>query len=586
MAFDVSLRDGGSGTFDVSLSTPPGGSIAPVVMYYRRKRGQKVQLLKQSTSVDVPIGPFVDATDAVTAETALTITQPDIRLKKGAAAWAQKAAAQTLSHEENGWYEVTLDATDTGTLGKLMLAVHEAGALPVWHEFLIVPANIYDSLVDGSDTLDVAVTSIAANAITAAAIAADAITDAKVASDVTIASVTGAVGSVTGNVGGNVVGSVASVTAGVTVTTNNDKTGYGLSGAAVQAIWDALTSALTTVGSIGKKLADWTIGTAQTGDSFARLGAPAGASVSADIAAVKAETAAILADTSVIGATGEGLTTLATQASVNTVDDFLDTEIAAILADTNELQTDWVNGGRLDLLIDAIKAVTDKLDTALELDGAVYRYTTNALEQGPAGGGGGGLDAAGVRAAVGLASANLDAQLGAIDDFMDTEIAAIKAKTDNLPAAPAAAGDIPTAQAIATEVWSEPVPGAFTNGTAGEVLGSLLSDLGAATVEIVSPVLSGGDTIEIVAGDSYLTADGRSIVWTLVNPPNLTGATVTFHLPNFSKVATVSGGVTVTLELTDDETASIGRGQFTYSLIAEFNNGSIQSLLLGAVLIA
>jgi hypothetical protein len=35
----------------------------------------------------------------------------------------------------------------------------------------------------------------------------------------------------------------------------------------------------------------------QTGDSFARLGAPAGASVSADVAAVKAETASIQADT-------------------------------------------------------------------------------------------------------------------------------------------------------------------------------------------------------------------------------------------------------------------------------------------------
>ena len=67
-------------------------------------------------------------------------------------------------------------------------------------------------------------------------------------------------------------GAVASVTAGVTVSTNNDKTGYGLSAAAIQAIWDALTSALTTVGSIGKKLADWVIGTAQTGDSFARIG--------------------------------------------------------------------------------------------------------------------------------------------------------------------------------------------------------------------------------------------------------------------------------------------------------------------------
>lgn len=42
------------------------------------------------------------------------------------------------------------------------------------------------------------------------------------------------------------------------------------------------------------------------------------------------------------------------------------------------------------------------------------------------------LDAAGVRSAVGLASANLDTQLTAIDDYLDTEVAAIKAKTDSL----------------------------------------------------------------------------------------------------------------------------------------------------------
>lgn len=36
-------------------------------------------------------------------------------------------------------------------------------------------------------------------------------------------------------------------------------------------------------------------------------------------------------------------------------------DTAAILADTNELQTDWANGGRLDLLIDGIKAKTDQL---------------------------------------------------------------------------------------------------------------------------------------------------------------------------------------------------------------------------------
>src|SRR3990167_3751729 len=102
--------------------------------------------LRQSTSVDGPLRPFPDSTDGNTAETALTITQPDVRLKKNGAAWAQKAAAQTLTHEENGYYEVTLDATDTNTLGLLRLAVNESGALQVFEDFLVVPANIWDSL--------------------------------------------------------------------------------------------------------------------------------------------------------------------------------------------------------------------------------------------------------------------------------------------------------------------------------------------------------------------------------------------------------------------------------------------------------
>ena len=43
-------------------------------------------------------------------------------------------------------------------------------------------------------------------------------------------------------------------------------------------------------------------------------------------------------------------------------------DLDAVLADTNELQTDWANGGRLDVIIDTIKAVTDDmkvLDTTI-----------------------------------------------------------------------------------------------------------------------------------------------------------------------------------------------------------------------------
>lgn len=39
----------------------------------------------------------------------------------------------------------------------------------------------------------------------------------------------------------------------------------------------------------------------------------------------------------------------------------LDPNLTLVLADTDELQTDWTDGGRLDLLIDAIKAITDLL---------------------------------------------------------------------------------------------------------------------------------------------------------------------------------------------------------------------------------
>jgi len=50
-------------------------------------------------------------------------------------------------------------------------------------------------------------------------------------------------------------------------------------------IWNSLTSGFLTVGSIGKRIVDYL-----TGDAYTRIGAPVGASMSADIAAVKADT--------------------------------------------------------------------------------------------------------------------------------------------------------------------------------------------------------------------------------------------------------------------------------------------------------
>jgi len=123
--------------------------------------------LKQSTAVEIKLGPFVDSTDGFTAESGLTITQADVRLAKNGGDWAQKSETTTLVHEENGWYRCLLDTTDTATLGLLIVAVNETGALPVWREFMVVAAAVYDSLIGGGDTLPADLTQINGAAQTA-----------------------------------------------------------------------------------------------------------------------------------------------------------------------------------------------------------------------------------------------------------------------------------------------------------------------------------------------------------------------------------------------------------------------------------
>lgn len=161
--------------------------------------------IKQSTASTVVLGPFVDSTDGVTAETGLTISQADIRLSKNGGAFAQTNNVAGATHMENGYYSVPLDTTDSNTLGRLRVAVSEAGALPVWRDFMVVPANVWDSFF-GADKLQVHVDEmtndiitaavIANNAIDATAIASDAITAAKIA-DGAIDAATFAAGAIT-----------------------------------------------------------------------------------------------------------------------------------------------------------------------------------------------------------------------------------------------------------------------------------------------------------------------------------------------------------------------------------------------------
>ena len=126
-----------------------------------------MQELRQSTAITEKIGPFLDSTDGVTPETSLTILQADVRLSKNGGNIAQKTEASACSHDELGYYDCDLDATDTGTLGRLKLIVHEAGACPVWHEYMVVTQNYWDSKYS-TDKLEVDVNQIGGDAQSAA----------------------------------------------------------------------------------------------------------------------------------------------------------------------------------------------------------------------------------------------------------------------------------------------------------------------------------------------------------------------------------------------------------------------------------
>lgn len=152
----------------------------------------------------------------------------------------------------------------------------------------------------GVNVVNAGGTAWGSGAITAASIAADAITAAKVASDV--------------------------------------------SAEIADAVWDEDATGHQTQGTFGQAIGD---PVADTNSIYKAVVSDAtGATVGVDVVALKAET-------------------------VN------------ILADTNELQTDWVNGGRLDLILDA-RASQTSVDT---IDGIVDAILVDTAEIGVAGAG-------------------------------------------------------------------------------------------------------------------------------------------------------------------------------------------------------
>lgn len=152
--------------------------------------------------------------------------------------WTAKTAALT-EDSTNGFYHYTFNppASETGA-EEYVLVVDNADATYGDRQALTVAyQNIGTSTLVASDNIGINLADVAAPTTTLN------LSGTTISTSQVVASVSGAVGSVTGAVG--------SVTAGVTVTTNNDKTGYALTAAGIDAIWDEVQSGHATAGSFG-----------------------------------------------------------------------------------------------------------------------------------------------------------------------------------------------------------------------------------------------------------------------------------------------------------------------------------------------
>lgn len=257
-----------------------------------------MRFLRSNTAVIVTVGPFYDKTDGVTIETALTITNEKITLTADTDAGsaptnildnvtgATSGTANDLNYitgNDAGMMQLELAAADVNRVGRMFLSITDAANhVPVFHEFFVLPAAIFDWLTGVIVPLPANVTQLLGTAwltpgtagtpdVNAKLLGGTAQTGRDVGASVLLSSGTG-----TGQI---------LLSSGKVVTPDDQK--VDVNTLKTQAL--TVGAAVTILASVGTAATS----TAQTGDNFARLGAPAGASVSADIAAAKVDTAAI-----------------------------------------------------------------------------------------------------------------------------------------------------------------------------------------------------------------------------------------------------------------------------------------------------
>ncbi len=125
-----------------------------------------MRFLRTNTAIRVTVGPFLSQSDGITPQTALTVTSekltfvvddsnvPTLILDTAPTASGGSNDMIHISGDDSGFYDLELAAADTNHLGRAILGLNNVAAhCPVWHEFMILPANIYDAMVLGTKSL-------------------------------------------------------------------------------------------------------------------------------------------------------------------------------------------------------------------------------------------------------------------------------------------------------------------------------------------------------------------------------------------------------------------------------------------------
>ena len=227
-------------------------------------------LLKQSTSATVLVGPVLDSTGAAVTTAAIG----DFNITKNGTSAAM--SGNTISHSHNGHYLITLTTTDTNTIGRLAITVNNTSYAMTAFRWDVITATAFDTLVTNgtlaSTTSGRTISVDASGNLTVGGYASGQAPLQPTVSGRTLdVSLSGEAGIDWSNIGSpttsvnfsgttistsqavaSVSGAVGSVTSGVTVTTNNDKTGYSLASGGLAAVttWSVnITGSLS--GSVG-----------------------------------------------------------------------------------------------------------------------------------------------------------------------------------------------------------------------------------------------------------------------------------------------------------------------------------------------